>query len=147
MEEVKKSGFIKEFKEFISRGNIVDMAVGVIVGGAFTTIVNTVVQSIFTPLINYVIYLICGGNAETFSGLDIILIPAVIDEETQTIITEATILGFSDLVTAVINFLLIAFTLFCVVKFINRIRRETEELQEKLRKTQEEKTQKEEETA
>lgn len=135
----EKKGFFKEFKEFISRGSIVDMAVGVVVGGAFTTIVNTLVKSVLTPLINYIIYLICGGNTETFNGLDIVLIPAVIDETTQTVITEATVLGFSDLITAIINFLLIAFTLFCIVKVINRIRREAEELQEKIKKSQEEK--------
>ena len=62
MAEKEKKGFFKEFKEFISRGSVLDMAVGVVVGGAFTKIVNSLVQSILTPLINYVIFLICGGN-------------------------------------------------------------------------------------
>lgn len=133
-EKKEKKGFFKEFKEFISRGNIVDMAVGVIVGGAFTTIVNTLVKSVLTPLINFIIFLICGGNTEAFSGLDIILIPQVVDPETNVVVTEATVLEFSSLITAVINFLLIALTLFIIVKFINKVRAEGEELKEKLSK-------------
>ena len=133
-EKKEKKGFFKEFKEFISRGNIVDMAVGVIVGGAFTTIVNTLVKSVLTPLINFIIFLICGGNTEAFSGLDIILIPQVVDPETNVVVTEATVLEFSSLITAVINFLLIALTLFIIVKFINKVRAEGEELKEKLTK-------------
>ena len=133
-EKKEKKGFFKEFKEFISRGNIVDMAVGVIVGGAFTTIVNTLVKSVLTPLINFIIFLICGGNTEAFSGLDIILIPQVVDSETNVVVTEATVLEFSSLITAVINFLLIALTLFIIVKFINKVRAEGEELKEKLSK-------------
>lgn len=132
-EKKEKKGFFKEFKEFISRGNIVDMAVGVIVGGAFTTIVNTLVKSVLTPLINFIIFLICGGDTNAFAGLDIILIPQVIDAETNVVIKEATVLEFSSLITAVINFLLIAFTLFVVVKVINKIRAESEELKEKLK--------------
>ena len=132
-EKKEKKGFFKEFKEFISRGNIVDMAVGVIVGGAFTTIVNTLVKSVLTPLINFIIFLICGADTNAFAGLDIILIPQVIDAETNVVIKEATVLEFSSLITAVINFLLIAFTLFVVVKVINKIRAESDELKEKLK--------------
>ena len=138
MSNKERKGFAKEFKEFISRGNIVDMAVGVVVGGAFTTIVNTLVKSVLTPLVNWIIYLICGGNTEAFSGLDIILIPAVVDSETGTIVKEATVLGFSDLFTAIINFFLIALTLFCVIKFINKVRADADAFKERLAK--EEKT-------
>ena len=69
MSKKERKGFVKEFKEFISRGSIVDMAVGVVVGGAFTTIVNTLVKSVLTPLVNYVVYLICGGENGDFSNL------------------------------------------------------------------------------
>ena len=51
-------GFFEEFRKFITRGNVIDMSVGVIVGGAFTTIVNTLVKSVLTPLINFIIFLI-----------------------------------------------------------------------------------------
>lgn len=136
----EKKGFLKEFKEFISKGNIVDMAVGVIVGGAFTTIVNTLVKSVLTPLINFVIFLFCGSDTEAFTGLDIILIPQVIDPETNVVIKEATVLEISSLITAIINFLLIALTLFIVVKFINKIRNESEQLKEKLLSKEEKET-------
>ena len=126
MSKKEKKGFVKEFKEFIARGNIVDMAVGVVVGGAFTAIVNTLVSAVLTPLINYVIYLICGGNTEAFTGLDITLIPATVNPDTQAIETEATVLSFSSLITAIINFLLIALTLFCIVRVINRVREEAD---------------------
>lgn len=131
MAEKEKKGFFKEFKEFISRGSVLDMAVGVVVGGAFTKIVNSLVQSILTPLINYVIFLICGGNTDTFTSLDIILIPAKLDEA-GNVLKEATVLQFSDLITAIINFLLIALTLFCIIRVINRVRQETDDLKKKI---------------
>ena len=115
------------------------MAVGVVVGGAFTKIVNSLVQSILTPLINYVIFLICGGNTDTFTSLDIILIPAKLDEA-GNVLKEATVLQFSDLITAIINFLLIALTLFCIIRVINRVRQETDDLKKKfVNKDEEEK--------
>lgn len=139
MAEKEKKGFFKEFKEFISRGSVLDMAVGVVVGGAFTKIVNSLVQSILTPLINYVIFLICGGNTDTFTSLDIILIPAKLDEA-GNVLKEATVLQFSDLITAIINFLLIALTLFCIISVINRVRQETDDLKKKfVNKDEEEK--------
>ena len=139
MAEKEKKGFFKEFKEFISRGSVLDMAVGVVVGGAFTKIVNSLVQSILAPLINYVIFLICGGNTDTFTSLDIILIPAKLDEA-GNVLKEATVLQFSDLITAIINFLLIALTLFCIIRVINRVRQETDDLKKKfVNKDEEEK--------
>lgn len=134
MSNKEKKGFVKEFKEFISRGSIVDMAVGVVVGGAFTTIVNTLVKSVLTPLVNWIVYLICGGSTEAFSGLDVVLIPATVNEETGAVEKAATILGFSDLITAIINFFLIALTLFCIIKVINKVRAEADALKEKLLK-------------
>lgn len=136
MSKEERKGFVKEFKEFISRGNIVDMAVGVVVGGAFTTIVNTMVKSVFTPLVNYIVYLICGGKEGDFSSLDITLIPATstIEADGTVIETPATIIGFSDLITAVINFLLIALVLFVIIKVINKLRAQAEELKAKLEK-------------
>ena len=134
MSKKEKKGFAKEFKEFISRGSIVDMAVGVVVGGAFTTIVNTLVKSVLTPLVNWIVYLICGGDTEAFSGLDVVLIPATVNPETGAVEKAATVLGFSDLITAIINFFLIALTLFCIIKVINKVRAEADALKEKLAK-------------
>ena len=138
MSNKERKGFAKEFKEFISRGSIVDMAVGVVVGGAFTTIVNTLVKSVLTPLVNWIVYLICGGDTEAFSGLDVVLIPATVNPETGAVEKAATVLGFSDLITAVINFFLIALTLFFIIKVINKVRAEADALKEKLAKEEKE---------
>ena len=142
MSRKERKGFVKEFKEFISRGNIVDMAVGVVVGGAFTTIVNTLVKSILTPLVNGFIYLLCGKNTEAFSGLDVVLIPATyetLEDGSVVEATAATVLGFSDLITAILNFFLIALVLFCIVKFINKVRADADALKNKKEENSEEK--------
>ncbi len=92
--------FFEEFKEFINRGNVMDMAVGVIIGGAFTSIVTALTNNIITPLIN----LVAGGNATEVSGL---VIPG-------------TSIDFGAFIGAVINFLIVAFVVFCLVRVVNR---------------------------
>ena len=109
-----KKGIIAEFKEFISRGNVVDMAVGVIIGGAFTQIVNSLVNDVVMPAIGYII----GGIS--FSDFKIVLAEAT--EETA----EAAIC-YGNFIQMIINFLLIAMVVFAVVKGINRLRRKKEE--------------------
>lgn len=106
-------GIIAEFKEFISRGNVVDMAVGVIIGGAFTQIVNSLVNDVIMPAIGYII----GGIS--FSDFKIVLAEAT--EETA----EAAIY-YGNFIQMVINFLLIAVVVFTMVKVINRFRRKKE---------------------
>lgn len=98
----KKSGLIEEFKKFIMRGNVMDMAVGVIVGGAFTAIVSSLNQDILTPILG-----IFGGM--DFSNLFIKLGSA----------EGAPILAYGNFITAVINFLITAFVIFILVKSIN----------------------------
>ncbi len=96
---------LKEFKEFISRGNVLDMAVGVIIGGAFTAIVNSLVNDIFMPLLG----LLTGGM--NFAGLALRLGE-----------NEEDVLRYGAFIAAVLNFLLIALVLFFVIKAINRLR-------------------------
>ena len=91
--------FMNEFKEFISRGNVMDMAVGIIIGGAFTAIVTSLVEDIITPIIGMI-----GGF--DFSGFVV------------TVNNSPIALG--KFINAVINFLLIAFVLFSVIKAINK---------------------------
>ena len=112
----KKKGFIAEFKEFISRGSVIDLAVGVIIGGAFTTIVNSLVNDIVMPIIG----LLIGGM--DFTSLKIVL-------GTNEDGTAATI-NYGMFIQNVVNFLLMAFVIFCVVKFINGLRRKEEATQE-----------------
>ena len=97
-------GFIEEFKKFITRGNVLDMAVGVIVGGAFTAIVTSLNKDILTPFLA-----ILGGT--DFSHLQLKL------GESET----APILMYGNFITAVINFLVTAFAIFCLIKLINTV--------------------------
>lgn len=99
--------FVSEFKEFISRGNVLDMAVGVVIGGAFTAIVTALVDNIITPLIGILV----GGL--DFTGLSVK-------------VGEATI-GYGAFIQAVINFLLISFVIFCVIRSFNKLAKKKEE--------------------
>lgn len=96
---MSKKGFIAEFKEFISRGNVMDMAVGVIIGGAFSNIVTSLNENILAPILG-----IFGGK--NFDDLSV------------NILGEVT-LEYGKFVTAVVNFLIMALVVFCIVKFMN----------------------------
>lgn len=100
----KGKGILGEFKKFITRGNVMDMAVGVIVGGAFTSIVTSLNQDILTPILG-----IFGGT--DFSSLTIKL------GSSDT----APVLHYGNFITAVINFLITAFVIFVLIKSINSI--------------------------
>ena len=100
----KGKGFIEEFKKFIMRGNVMDMAVGVIVGGAFTSIVTSLNQDILTPVLG-----IFGGT--DFSNLKVTLGSG----------ENAPVLCYGNFITAVINFLITAFVIFVLIKAINKI--------------------------
>jgi large conductance mechanosensitive channel len=97
---------IKEFKKFIARGNVLDLAVGIIIGGAFTAIVASLVNDILTPLIGIVL----GGI--DFAGLSVKVL-------------DATIM-YGSFLQAIINFLLVAISVFILVKVINNIRKKQE---------------------
>ena len=112
-----KKGFRAEFREFIAKGNVIDMAVGVIVGSAFTAIVTSLVDNIFNPIIGYFI----GGVDFTDFKIEL---PQVIPGTSQ-----ATVY-YGSFLQQVINFLIIAFVVFCMVKLINRFRRKEEKTAE-----------------
>ncbi len=114
----EKKGFIKEFKEFISRGNVMDMAVGIIIGSAFTAIVTSLVNDIVMPVIG----LIFGGVS--FADLKI-----VIREATDT--AEAATLNYGSFIQVIVNFLLVALVIFLIVKGINGMRARAEALKKK----------------
>ncbi len=100
---MSKKGFVAEFKEFIMRGNVMDMAVGVIVGGAFTAIVTSLNEDILTPILG-----IFGGT--DFSELKVTLGSGDL----------APTLTYGNFITAVINFLITALVIFCLVKGLNK---------------------------
>ena len=105
----EKKGFFAEFKTFISRGNVVDMAIGIIIGGLFTAIVNSFVKDILNPILG----LILGGT--DLSNLKIVLKAA-----TET--TEELAIRYGNLLQNIIQFLLTALVLFCLVRAINKMR-------------------------
>ena len=105
----KPNGFIAEFKKFIARGNVLDLAVGVIIGGAFKAIADSLVNDILNPILG----IFAGGN-DALAGLSISL-PGGGD------------LMLGNFINAVLNFLIMAFAVFCLVKAVNRLHRKKEE--------------------
>ena len=108
-------GMISEFKEFIAKGNVLDLAVGVVIGGAFGKIVSSLVDKIIMPVVG----LLTGGV--DFSKWSITLKDAVVDAAGKDT-TPALVLGFGDFINAIIQFLIIAFVIFLVIRAYNRMR-------------------------
>ena len=106
--------FFAEFKEFAMRGNVMDMAVGVIIGTAFGKITTSLVNDVFMPLIG----LLIGGV--DLGQLNIVLKPEVLDEAGQ-VVTEAVTLGIGTFLSTVIDFVLVAFAMFLLVKAMNKL--------------------------
>ena len=115
--------FFAEFKKFITRGNVIDMAVGVIVGGAFTAIVNSVTNNVLKPLVNWFICLIMNGHGFEDS-VTMLKASYTTDESGAEIIDLANsiYIDWGAFINAIINFLLVAFVLFCVVRMFNRMK-------------------------
>ena len=112
---------VAEFKKFVMRGNIVDMAVGVIVGSAFTAIVNALSNNILKPIINYLLTLIF--DAKSLNEVYTFLGDPVINAETGEIdLTQSIYIDWGAFINAVINFFLVALVLFSIVKIVNVIR-------------------------
>ena len=107
-----KKGFFAEFKEFIMRGNVLDMAVGVVIAGAFGKITNTLVNNIIMPLVGLLI-----GNID-LSKWDITISPAVMEGE--TVVKEAVVLGIGAFLVTIIDFIIIAFSIFLFIKIFNK---------------------------
>jgi large conductance mechanosensitive channel len=102
-------GFFAEFKKFALRGNVIDMAVGIVIGGAFTNIVNALVKSVFTPVTAYLT-----GNRD-ISGMAWEL-PGVLPGQ------EGAMIGWGAVAQAIVQFMIVALVLFLVVRMMNRLR-------------------------
>lgn len=113
--------FFQEFKTFITRGNVLDMAVGVIVGGAFTAIVNGLSNYILKPIINWLLALVLGSD-----GLEgaVTMLSAAYTETGAIDLANSIYIDWGAFISAIINFFLIAFVLFCIVKAINKVQEE-----------------------
>ena len=132
--------FFEEFKKFITRGNVVDMAVGVIVGSSFTAIVNGLGNFILKPFINYLLTLIFGADSlsEVYTFLKIVN-KDVLDESGKVIgqeidLAQSIYIDWGSFINSIINFFIIAFVLFVVVKLFNKIREDHKELQDTISK-------------
>lgn len=106
----KSTGFMAEFKTFIARGNVLDLSVGVIIGGAFSSITSSLTADVIMPLVS----IFLGGV--DFSAMKITL-PNLFGVMTDTPNT----LNYGNFINAIIQFLIMAFVVFCIVKFFNRL--------------------------
>ena len=126
-----KMGLIKEFKAFITQGNVIDLAVGVIIGAAFTAIVTALVDGIFKPLIDAI-------PMGDLSGLITMLVPAY--TETGAVdLANSVYINWGDLIMAIISFLLTAIILFAIIKLINTLRGGVSKATQPINLTKEEK--------
>ena len=115
---------INEFKAFIQRGNVLDMAIGVVIAGAFGKITTSLVNDLLLPLVSW----ICGSRDMT--ALNMIVRPAEYNEAGE-VVREAITLGFGSFVGTVIDFLLIAVVIFAIVKAANKVHDLTHKKEEK----------------
>ena len=125
--------FFSEFKKFITRGNVVDMAVGVIVGGAFTAIVNGVSNFVLKPITNWLLALVF--SKDSLYELYTMLQPAYTTDEAGAEILDlanSIYIDWGSLINAVINFFLIAFVLFSIVRIMNKIKDSQDALEKSL---------------
>ena len=129
--------FFEEFRKFIMRGNIVDMSVGVIVGGAFTSIVNGLTNNILKPLINWFLALILGTDSlsEVYTYLKRVEVAELDANGVATgkmivDLSQSIYIDWGAFINAIINFLIIAFVLFIILKTINAINESHQRLQD-----------------
>ena len=111
----KGNGFFSEFKKFILRGNVIDLAVGVIIGGAFQAIVNSLVNDIIMPVIGLI------TKGIDFTGKFLALDGAEYASLEEAQAAGAAVLTYGNFISAVLNFLIMAFVIFCFIKVINTI--------------------------
>lgn len=116
---MSKGTFLKEFKEFAMRGNVIDMAVGVVIGGAFGKIVSSIVADVIMPPIGLLV-----GGAK-FTDLQWVMKPAVIEDGVETV--AAVTLNYGNFIQNIFDFLIIAFSIFLFIKFINNFTKKPKE--------------------
>ena len=114
----KATGFVAEFKKFIARGNVVDMAVGVVIGGAFGKISTSIVNDIIMPVVG----LLTGGL--NFSDWKIVLKQAIMEGE--NVIKPEVAITFGNTIAVIVDFVIVAFAIFCMIKAMNAFRAKEE---------------------
>lgn len=116
---------LKEFKEFAFKGNVVDMAVGIIIGAAFGSIVSSLVDDIIMPIVGFV------TAGKDFAALKLVLSPAEYSATGEVLKEEAAIM-YGNFINAAVDFLIVAFSIFLVVKAINKLRSNFEKKEEEI---------------
>lgn len=104
---------VKEFKEFISRGNVIDMAVGVVIGAAFSAIINSLVKDVINPVIGFLL-----------AGIDFANLKIVLKAATEA--TPEVAIMYGSLINSIINFILVALVIFLVIKGFNKLKKKQE---------------------
>ena len=117
----KNNGFIAEFKQFIARGNVMDMAVGVIIGGAFGKISASLVNDVIMPAVS----MLTGGV--DFSNWKIVLKAAVAGADGVIDPATEVAIKYGSFLATILDFIIIAFAVFCLIKLINSLHRKKEE--------------------
>ena len=111
---MKKSTFLKDFKAFIMRGNVMDMAVGVIIGGAFSKIVSSLVNDVIMPLLGLLV------GEVSFADLKWVMKAATVDAD-GTVLTEAVTLNYGQFLQNIFDFLLIALCIFAAIRVVSNV--------------------------
>ncbi|WP_462252205.1 large conductance mechanosensitive channel protein MscL [Ferruginibacter sp.] len=112
-------GFIKEFKEFAMKGSLVDIAVAFVMGGAFGKVISSFTEGIVSPLIGMI------GGADLTKNVWIL--KEAVTDAAGKVTTEAVAVKYGDFLTAIINFIIVAFVMFLVIKGINSMKKKQEE--------------------
>lgn len=114
-------GILKEFKEFAVKGNMIDMAVGIIIGTAFNQVVDVLVKQVVLPPLSLL------TDGLNFANQKLVLREGVLEEENAEAVVQEVAIGYGALIEALLDFLIVGFTIFLVVKFMNRFRRKAED--------------------
>lgn len=111
---------LKEFQEFAMKGNLVDMAVGFVMGSAFATVVTAFIQGVFLPVLSPIM----GGI--DFSSIAFTITPAELDAD-GNVVTEAAVVELGNFISATISFIIVAFVMFMIIKAMNNLKKKEEE--------------------
>ena len=114
----------KEFKEFAVKGNMMDMAIGIIIGASFNKVIDVLVKKVFLPPLSLL------TDGVNFQNKKIILKEAVIDDS-GTVVSDVVAIGYGALGEALLDFMIIGFTVFIVVKFMNRLKNKAQDSKDK----------------
>lgn len=126
--------FFEEFKKFVSRGNVMDMAVGTIIGAAFTAIVTALSNGILKPIINMILYYCFGGDSDALGKMYTVLVKVYTYEDGVQVLdlTNSILIDWGAFISSVINFFLVAIVLFLIIRTFNNIKEQTSNIEKRI---------------